>query len=281
MPRSVAFPGVGVTLAEAARDIVVAADPMEKVARARAVADAWRAGVIGLGNVSRPLHMPERPGRPERPHLLHPRVMPKRSSVGDKGKLALLHSLAHIELNAVDMTWDLIARFAHVPMPRAFHDDWVRVGHEEATHFALVTARLAELGAAYGDLPAHDGLWQAAQATGHDLLARLAVVPLVLEARGLDVSPAMINSLKAASDDGSAAVLEVIYRDEKGHVAAGMRWFRFMCQQAGMAPEPTFHALVRANFRGPVKPPFNDRARAEAGLAPGFYKPLSAFGAPR
>lgn len=278
-PEAASVAGSG--LAIAARDIVLAADPLLKVERAKATASAWLAGRLGLGHVSRPLPMPERPGRPDKPELLHPRLMPKRSTLGDKGRIALLHSLAHIELNAVDMTWDLIARFAHVPMPRAFYDDWVRVGYEEATHFALVAGRLAELGAAYGDLPAHDGLWQAAQATGHDLLARLAVVPLVLEARGLDVSPSMIDSLKGAGDDKSAAVLEVIYRDEKGHVAAGVRWFRFMCQQAGVAPEPTFHSVVRANFRGPVKPPFNDRARAEAGLAPGFYKPLSAFGAPR
>lgn len=268
-------------LAEAARAVVLAADPLAKVALAKAAGEAWRSGSMSLGSVSRPLAMPERPGRPERPPLLHPRLMPKRSVTGDKGKIALLHSLAHIELNAIDMTWDLVARFAHVSMPRAFYDDWVRVGYEEATHFALVSARLGQLGAVYGDLPAHDGLWQAAQATGHDLMARLAVVPLVLEARGLDVSPSMIESLNAGADEESAAVLEVIYRDEKGHVAAGMRWFRFMCQQAGLAPEPTFHALVRANFRGPVKPPFNDRARAEAGLSPGFYKPLSAFGAPR
>ena len=252
-----------------------------KVERALLVAAAWQEGRLGRGQVSRRLEMPDRPGRPARPVLLHPREMPKRSTGGEKGRFALLHSLAHIELNAVDMTWDLIGRFAHVALPEQFFDDWVRVGREEAQHFALVDQRLAEMGGTYGDLPAHDGLWQSAQATGHDLMARLAVVPLVLEARGLDVGPAMLASLRAAGDEASAAVLEVIYRDEKHHVAFGMRWFRFMCQREGWAPEPTFHELVGANFRGPVKPPFNDRARAEAGLTPGFYKPLSAFGAPR
>lgn len=156
-------PGSG--LASAARDVVLESDPARKVGRAKAAAAAWRAGSLGLGPVSRPLEMPERPGRPHHPVLLHPRMMPKRSTTGDKGKVALLHSLAHIELNAVDMTWDLIARFAHVSMPRAFYDDWVRVGDEEAAHFAMVSARLRELGAGYGDLPAHDGLWQAAQST--------------------------------------------------------------------------------------------------------------------
>lgn len=269
------------SLAEAARAIVLDAEPEGKVRCAKAVALAWRDGTLSLGNVSRPLAMPERPGRPVRPELLPPRAMPKRAAGGDKGRFALLHSLAHIELNAVDMTWDLIGRFAHQPVPKAFFDDWVQVGVEEAMHFELVSRRLVELGGAYGDLPAHDGLWQSAQTTGHDLFARLAVVPLVLEARGLDVSPSIITQLRAAGDEASAAILDVIYRDEKHHVAFGVKWFRFMCQRRGVAPEPAFHALVRANFRGPVKPPFNDRARAEAGLTPGFYKPLTALGAPK
>jgi uncharacterized ferritin-like protein (DUF455 family) len=268
------------SLPHAARCIVAADDLDLKVRFAKATAAAWRAGTLGLGHASVPLAMPERPGRPPRPELLHPRSMPRRSATGEKGRFALLHAMAHIELNAVDMTWDLIGRFAHTPLPMTFFDDWVRVGLEEAQHFELVCRRLSELGGSYGDLPAHDGLWQSAQATGHDLTARLAVVPLVLEARGLDVGPAMIDSLRQAGDAASAAVLEVIYHDEKHHVAFGMRWFRFLCQRQGLAPEPTFQALVRSNFRGPVKPPFNDRARAEAGLTPGFYKPLSAFGAP-
>jgi len=204
--------------------------------------------------------------------------MPRRSSHGTRGRIALLHSLAHIELNAVDMTWDLIGRFAYEPLPRSFFDDWVGVGLEEAEHFTLVSRRLCELDAAYGDLPAHDGLWQAAQATGHSLVARIAVVPLVLEARGLDVSPALIASLEAAGDQSSAEVLEVIYRDELQHVACGAKWFRFLAAREGRAPEPFFHSLVRQNFRGPIKPPFNDRARSEAGLTQGFYKPLVAVG---
>ena len=265
----------------AARAIVLAADPPLKVALARNTARAWLQGSLGLGRVSQPLAMPDRPGRPATPQLLAPRDMPRRSAGGEKGRFALLHALAHIELNAVDMTWDLIGRFAHEAMPAAFFDDWVQVGLEEAKHFDLLQQRLAELGGGYGDLPAHDGLWQSAQATNHDLTARLAVVPLVLEARGLDVTPAMIENLTRAADHRSAAILEIIYRDEKRHVAFGVRWFRFMCERKGLAPEPAFQALVRAHFRGAVKPPFNDRARAEAGLAPGFYKPLSAFGAPR
>lgn len=266
-------------LAKAVRSIVQSPDLTNKVQLARITAKAWFGGRLAIGGVSTALPMPERPGRPDRPHLMLPRDMPRRSAGGEKGRFALLHALAHIELNAVDMTWDLIGRFAHQPMPRPFFDNWVQVGLEEAKHFDLLSRRLKELGGAYGDQPAHDGLWQAAQATGHDLLARLAVVPLVLEARGLDVTPGMIRSLEAAGDLQSAKIISIIYRDEKRHVAYGAKWFRHLCAVQGLPLEPTFHRLVRENFRGPVRPPFNDRARAEAGLTPGFYKPLSAFGA--
>lgn len=261
-------------LAEAARRIVAEPDPMAKVTLAQRAAAAWSDRRLSLGLLSSGSSMPVRPGRPDRPLLLPPRAMPKRSAFDDAGRIALLHSLAHIELNAIDMTWDLIGRFNHCPMPRTYYDDWVRVGREEATHFGLIHHRLAELGATYGDLPAHDGLWQAAQATGASLLARLAVVPLILEARGLDVSPSIIASLERAGDEPSAAVLRIIYRDEKGHVAVGAKWFRYMCEVEALPLEQTFHRLVRQHFRGPIKPPFNDRARAEAGLTPGFYKPL-------
>ena len=269
------------SLVDAARAIVATPDLDEKVRLAYRTSKAWFAHGLSLGALSDPTGMPDRPGRPACPELKAPRDMPRRAAGGIKGRIALLHSLAHIELNAVDMTWDLVGRFAHEDMPRAFFDNWVQVGLEEAKHFELLARRLAELGSWYGELPAHDGLWQAAQATGHDLTARLAVVPLVLEARGLDVTPATIDNLTAAGDATSAAILEIIYRDEKRHVAFGAKWFRHMCDRQGLPPEPTFHALVRANFRGSLKPPFNDRARSEAGLTPGFYRPLVAVGARR
>ncbi len=265
------------SLVHGARSIVAADRPAVKVALARLTADLWLQGRLSLGRLSTDAAMPDNPGRPAQPRLLPPREMPRRSSHGQRGRIALLHSIAHIELNAIDMTWDLIGRFAHNALPRAFFDDWVLVGSEEAHHFALLTQRLAELGASYGDLPAHDGLWQAAHATGESLIARVAVVPLVLEARGLDVSPSIIAKLEAANDTSSARILNIIYRDEKRHVAFGAKWFRHFCMRAGLQPEPTFHQLVRRHFRGPVKPPFNDRARAEAGLTPGFYKPLAAM----
>jgi uncharacterized ferritin-like protein (DUF455 family) len=260
---------------------VSTADTTEKVRLAKWTAKAWFGRRLSLGRLSTDAGMPDRPGRPATPELLSPRSMPKRAIGGVKGRFAMLHALAHIELNAVDMTWDLIGRFVHEDVPRDFFDNWVQVGLEEAKHFEMLANRLIELGGAYGDLPAHDGLWQAAQATGHDLLARIAVVPLVLEARGLDVTPSILASLEAAGDPASAHILGIIYRDEKRHVAFGAKWFRYLCGQAGLAPEPAFHRLVRENFRGPIKPPFNESARSEAGLTPGFYKPLSALGAPR
>jgi uncharacterized ferritin-like protein (DUF455 family) len=266
------------SLAAAARTIVATPDPAAKAGLAVAAAAAWRDRRLSLARPTLDPALPDRPGRPDRPVLLAPRDMPKRSTRPGEGRLALIHALAHIELNAIDLAWDIVGRFAGVDLPRSFFDDWVRVGVEEAGHFRLLSGRLADLGHAYGDLPAHDGLWQAAQETGHSLTARLAVVPLVLEARGLDVTPSMSARARAEGDLETAEILAVIYRDEKGHVAIGAKWFRFLCDREGAAPEPTFQALVRRHFRGGLKPPFNDRARSEAGLTPGFYRPLVLMG---
>lgn len=260
-------------LAQAACRVLNAADPVEKAGLTRAAAIAWRDGPIaGIGTAS----PPERPARPSRPVLLAPRDMPKRKSGQSRAhRIALLHALAHIELNAIDLAWDIVARFAQEELPRSFYDDWVTVAEEEALHFSLLADRLAGLEAAYGDLPAHDGLWQAAEETAHDLLARLALVPLVLEARGLDVTPATIAKLERAGDQDSAAVLRRIYQDEIGHVAAGRRWFEHVCGKRGLEPVATWQSLVRRHFRGSLKPPFNDDARAAAGFHAAFYRPLA------
>jgi uncharacterized ferritin-like protein (DUF455 family) len=152
------------------------------------------------------------------------------------------------------------------------------VAAEEAKHFTLLRRRLNSLGADYGDLPAHDGLWEAAQETDHDLTARLALVPLVLEARGLDVTPSLSDALERTGDSETAAILRIIYEDEKGHVAVGAKWFRFLCRRQGTEPAASFQSLVRRHFRSPLKPPFNDRARSASGLTPGFYRTLSSLG---
>jgi uncharacterized ferritin-like protein (DUF455 family) len=202
--------------------------------------------------------------------------MAKRRAFGSRaGRVALIHALAHIELNAVDLAWDLVARFAGDGLPRAFFDDWVEVAAEEARHFELLTSRLADFDARYGDLPAHDGLWEAAAATADDLLARLAVVPLVLEARGLDVTPKMVAQLERVGDAVSAEILRRIYRDEIGHVATGLRWFDRRCLARGLDPEAVFQERVRRFFKGDLKPPFNHEARARAGFPRHYYEPLA------
>lgn len=253
--------------------VLTTADADEKAAVARQVAAAWRAGELAEIATSMP---PDRPARPEKPVLARPGDMKRRKATGNiEKRIALLHALAHIELNAIDLAWDMIARFGNTGLPRAFIDDWVRVGDEEALHFSLLAARLRELNATYGDFPAHDGLWQSATETAHDLLARLAVVPLVLEARGLDVSPATIADLRRAGDEASADILQIIYRDEIGHVAIGKNWFDHVAVSRGLDPKATWQHLVRTHFRGRLKSPFNKDARDAAGFAAAFYEPLA------
>jgi uncharacterized ferritin-like protein (DUF455 family) len=262
----------GETLAGAARAVLTASDPATKVTFAQSAADRWRCGSIrAFGTTG----APDRPARPARPELRRPGDMPKRKATGNlTNRIALLHALAHIELNAIDLACDMLARFATADLPRAFADDWLTVAAEEAHHFALLSARLETLGAAYGDLPAHDGLWEAAEETAHDLLARLAIVPLVLEARGLDVTPTMIANLDRAGDGDSAAVLRTIYKEEIGHVAVGWHWFRHVAKARHQDPDDAWPVLVRTYFRGRLKPPFNDAARATAGFTLPLYEGL-------
>ena len=235
---------------------------------------ADRARLSGAGNGGTAL-----PARPERPELLAPRDVPRRRPGTPAGRLALLHAVAHIELNAVDLHWDILARFAHVPMPMGFYDDWVKAADEESKHFNLICDCLEAMGSHYGALPAHAGMWRAAEDTTDDLMGRLAVVPMVLEARGLDVTPGMIAVFEAAGDDagstGAVAALKTIYAEEVGHVAYGSKWFHFLCGREDRDPKEVFHALVRRYLHGSLKPPFNEAKRAQAGLPPDFYWPLA------
>jgi uncharacterized ferritin-like protein (DUF455 family) len=261
-------------LSEAAVAVLSAPQPAEKLRLSREIALAWRSGRIPEVGTAAP---PVRPARPARPELKAPREVPRRRITrGSAGRGALIHAVAHIELNAIDLAWDIIARFAGEDLPRGFADDWVTVAEEEAKHFGLLAGRLGELGLAYGDLPAHDGLWEAAEETSRDLLARLAVVPLVLEARGLDVTPAMIAKLEAVGDTESAALLKIIHEDEIGHVAIGKRWFDHVAGLRGRDPGAAWRDLVRRHFKGALKPPFNRDARLRAGLPPEFYDPEAA-----
>jgi uncharacterized ferritin-like protein (DUF455 family) len=220
--------------------------------------------------------LPERPARPALPEIRPAAGMPKRGKGGsERGRIAMLHALAHIEFVAIDLAFDLAGRFG-AGFPPAFVDDWFGVGADEAMHFAMLDRRLRALGSSYGTMPAHDGLWEAAAATAHDPLARLAVVPMVLEARGLDVTPATIKRFEAAGDARSAAILSRIYRDEIRHVAAGTRWFKIACEWRRIEAVSHWKHLVALHFRGSVKPPFNDSARLEAGLSRDFYAGVAA-----
>ncbi|MFC2967130.1 ferritin-like domain-containing protein [Acidimangrovimonas pyrenivorans] len=266
----------GKTLTERAVEVLTCADGREKTAISKAHAEAWVAArdsgkPMEVGTASPPL----RPARPEKPELLAPRDVPRRRPGTPAGRIALLHAVAHIELNAVDLHWDIIARFGDAGMPLGFYDDWVKAAAEESKHFNLVCDRLEAMGSFYGALPAHAGMWRAAEDTAADLLGRLAVVPMVLEARGLDVTPGMIEIFRKAGETETIAALEVIYAEEVGHVAYGSKWFNWLCGRAGADPKDEFHRLVRHYFHGALKPPFNEEKRAEAGLPPDFYWPLA------
>ena len=256
------------SVAWAIRAALLTPDPHAKAMAARKAAREWRLGRLEFAFDAPP---PARPARPDRPALLLPRDMPKRGKAGsERGRIALLHALAHIEFVAIDLALDMAGRFA-AAMGREFVGDWLSVAADEAMHFALLERRLRVLGSKYGALPAHDGLWEAAEKTRHDVLARLAIVPMVLEARGLDVTPATVERLRFAGDEASARVLERIYRDEIRHVRFGTTWFARLCESRGIPPAATWKTLVETWFGGALKPPFNDSARHAAGLPREFY----------
>ncbi len=265
------------SVSAAIRGALLTADPKAKAMATRAVARDWRLG--RLCHVF-DADMPKRPARPSEPSLVAPNQMPKRGRGQSlANRIAFIHALAHIELNAIDLALDIAGRFG-ADQPRDFITDWLKVASEEAMHFALLERHLRVMGSHYGAHPAHDGLWEASEVTAHDLLARLAVVPLVLEARGLDVSPATIARFQGAGDKRSAAIMTRIYADEITHVATGFRWFSSVCNSSGESPEVQWQRLVRTYFKGPLKPPFNDSAREKAGLTRNYYADLASVVTP-
>ncbi|WP_428851262.1 ferritin-like domain-containing protein [Imbroritus primus] len=204
------------------------------------------------------------PGRPAQPELVSARFVPRRAVVSREGRAALLHALAHIEFNAINLALDAVWRFDGMPVP--FYRDWLKVAGEEAYHFSLLAEHLARLDAAYGDFPAHNGLWEMAEKTRDDVLARMALVPRTLEARGLDASPPIRARLAQAGDMEAASILDVILRDEVGHVAIGNRWYRWCCARAGVDPLATYDVLVERYDAPRLRGPFNFEARAAAGF---------------
>jgi len=263
------------TLAEMAVQVLTTADGRAKTALSHAHAATWFAArAAGAPLVVGQCAPPDRPSRPAKPDLLPPREVPRRRPGSPTGRIALLHAVAHIELNAVDLHWDIIARFTDQPMPMGFYDDWVKAADEESKHFNLICDCLEALGSHYGAMPAHAFMWQAAEDTAADLHGRLAVVPMVLEARGLDVTPGMIELFAKAGEAQALAALNVIYAEEVSHVAYGSKWFNWLCGRDGTDPKEVFHSLVRRYFHGGLKPPFNTEKRADAGMPPDFYWPL-------
>lgn len=251
------------TVAQAIRAALLTADPRAKLMAARAVARDWRLGRLDFAF---DCPMPDRPARPALPELLPANQMPKRGRGGsERARIALWHAIAHIECVAIDLVLDAAGRFGG-EMGRGFIGDFLQVAAEEAMHFALIERHLRRMGSHYGALPAHDGLWQAASETAHDVAARLAIVPMVLEARGLDVTPATIERARANGDEAGARILSRILADEINHVAVGVRHFNAICATREVAAEIEWFSLVRRHFRGGLKPPFNDSARAKAGL---------------
>ncbi len=266
------------TLAQMAVEVLTTADGRAKTALGRRHAATWFAArAAGTDLEVGQAQPPDTPARPVHPELRDPRDVPRRRPGSPAGRVALLHAVAHIELNAVDLHWDIIARFTDTSMPIGFYDDWVKCADEEAKHFNLICDCLEQLGSHYGAMLAHAGMWRAASDTRCDLTGRLAVVPMVLEARGLDVTPGMIEVFRGAGPAGAGAVaaLEVIYAEEVAHVAYGSKWFNWLCGRAGSDPKEVFHRLVRQYFHGSLKPPFNEEKRADAGLPPDFYWPLA------
>ncbi|MGV8940908.1 MAG: ferritin-like domain-containing protein [Lysobacter sp.] len=251
-------------LFEAARGCLDADTPDGKVEATVAAAGAFARGVLTVADGTPAPELIAMPGRPARPRLVHPRELPQRGLGSEGGRAAFVHAIAHIEFNAIDLAWDAVYRFRG--LPAEFYADWVGVALDEARHFSMLRERLQQLGHDYGDFDAHNGLWEMAVKTAHDGLARMALVPRVLEARGLDVTPRMIERLRGAGDSATVEILEVILREEVAHVAAGSRWFRWYCERAGMEPGPTFRRLLSEYARDVLRGPFNLQARSEAGF---------------
>ena len=238
-------------------------NPQEKINQLIAYNAALNADTVDLTPLSEIISIPV-PGRPVKPELVHPSQVARRKLTTEKGRIALIHAVCHIEFNAINLALDAVYRFQN--MPEAFYIDWMRVATEEARHFNLLVERLAELNTQYGDFDAHNGLWEMAVKTQHSLVERMALVPRVLEARGLDVTPGMIERLKNAGDDKTVAILEIILREEVGHVEIGTRWFRYACEQEHLNPENTFIDLLKKYNVSATKGPLHTDARKQAGF---------------
>ncbi|MES9957044.1 MAG: ferritin-like domain-containing protein [Sedimenticola sp.] len=264
---------VGNNLFSLAHACLVATDVDEKLRLAHELERAWRAGELGRDAVELPAVGIA--GHPERPELVHPRKLKRRSLHTEEGRLAMIHAVAHIEFNAINLACDAVFRFRD--MPDDYYDDWTQVAREEAEHFVLLRERLLEAGRDYGDFPAHTGLWDMARKTAHDPLVRMALIPRMMEARGLDVTPGIKDRFEAAGDLPTVAALEVILREEVGHVTMGSRWFHHLCEQRGLEPEQTYFDLLQEYLGNEIRCPLHKEARREAGFSESELDRLEAI----
>jgi uncharacterized ferritin-like protein (DUF455 family) len=246
-----------------AESCIKACLPAEKIALSYATAQAWEQQKLSLEKCV-PILTFESPGRPNKPELVPPRELNRRKPGSKEGLAALIHSICHIEFNAINLAWDAVYRFQD--MPQQFYSDWVRVAKEEAYHFELLTEHLKNLGYEYGDFTAHNGLWESALYTAHDPMVRMALVPRVLEARGLDVMPGIVKKLGNIGDKRAVEILGIIHRDEIGHVEAGTRWFHYFCEIRKLNPDETFKGLINQYMKGMLRGPFDHVVRKRAGF---------------
>ena len=238
-------------------------DPDQKASCTRALYRRWRDNELDSVSYDPPASIPS-PGRPQRPHLVDPRSVPKRGFKSPRGLLRLAHAITHIEFNAINLALDAVYRFRE--MPDAYYSDWLRVAAEESSHFLMLKDYLQANGATYGDFDAHNGLWEMALKTDHDVMVRMALVPRVLEARGLDVTPGMIDKLGKAGERQLVEILEIIHTEEIGHVRIGTRWFNYVCHQRGLSSHMMFTELLNDYMKGVIQGPFDQESRLKAGF---------------
>jgi len=256
---------------------ILESDPLQKCRLAQSLYQRWQMGKVERNADAPPLYFAE-PGRPDKPELTPPLKVPRRKMTTTKGRAALIHAITHIEFNAINLALDAAYRFRN--LPDDYYGDWLKVAAEEALHFGLLREHLQSYGYDYGDFPAHNGLWEMAVQTAHDPLVRMALVPRVLEARGLDATPAIVEKFKSVHDQRAVEIVEIlaiIERDEIGHVAIGSRWYVYLCEQRGLEPVQTFRDLLKEYDAPPLKPPFNIEGRRAGGFSEAELSWLSAL----
>lgn len=251
-------------LRQGAYQCLLLKDVDEKLSAVRALVRMQLAGALTLATTAE-LEPVTQPGRPVRPELIRASRVKRRGFGTREGRATMMHAIAHIEFNAINLALDAVSRFGGMPV--AFYTDWLNVAHEEVYHFELIRAHLRHLGADYGDYPAHGGLWEMCEKTADDVLSRMALVPRVLEARGLDVTPGIQDKLAQAGDQHAVSLLDIIMRDEVGHVAVGNHWFKYLCAQRGLDPLTTFTALIGEYYPRGLAGPYNMLAREQAGFS--------------